>query len=439
MIRELQFISNPVEANRPKPHLKQRRSIRTRFGLGIALSFCLLFGLSPAIAQNDQRKPMGDASLETALRLASERAPETMIGQAAVETSRSNLVGARLLPLQNPYVEVVVERSGLSGSRETGALGTLWLPFEFAGQRGKRIDEANASIDYQIAALNSARAEAKAAVLKAWGRAIIEGERIRLLEVISSSAQSEMEAFRTRSAVGDATARDALLAEVEHARLTIELEAALVSRDAAYAELARLTGQTWTLPEKLHILPATNLDKLSEAVANHAPAVQTSRAEATFHGRTADRVSRDAVPPMSLILMGGRGDVGDARLGAGLAFTLPTFRSNQGERARALAEQSRSLTQAAVLNRDISARLTQIINEWRGTRRAVELLRVKALPAAQRARESTEVLFSAGKVDLLAVMVSRRDEALLRLRHLDLAEREWELLSYWVKLSGELP
>jgi outer membrane protein TolC len=439
MIRELRFIRNPVEYPRPKTQLTQRSPVKVGLLLGISVGLCLFLGISPAIAQSDLKKPVTDTSLETALRMASERAPETIIGQAAVETSRSNLVGARLLPFQNPYVEVVVERNGLSGSRETGALGTLWLPFEFAGQRGKRIDEANASIAYQIAALNSARAEAKAAVLKAWGRAIVEAERIRLLEVISSSAQSEMEAFNTRSAVGDATARDAQLSEVEHARLTIELEAALVARDAAYAELARLTGQNWTLPLTLDLLPATNLDKLSEAVANQAPAVQSSRAEATFHRSSADRAARDAVPPMSLILMGGRGDVGDARIGAGLAFTLPTFRRNQGERARALAEQSRSLTQAAVLNRDISARLSQIIAEWRGTHRAIELLRVKALPAAQRARESTEILFSAGKVDLLAVMVSRRDEALLRLRHLDLAEREWELLAYWVKLSGELP
>jgi hypothetical protein len=48
-------------------------------------------------------------------------------------------------------------------------------------------------------------------------------------------------------------------------------------------------------------------------------------------------------------------------------------------------------------------------------------------------------MFEMGKVDILSVLVSRRDESLLRLKQLDLAEREWDLLADWTELTGVAP
>jgi cobalt-zinc-cadmium efflux system outer membrane protein len=424
-------------------HLKRNISFSA---LGLVLGLLTVTDSTTALAANTQAphsvsvEHHYDVAIETLLRLAVKNAPETVVGQASVESSRSSLVGARLLPLQNPYVEVVADHNNHTSSSKLGVVGTLWLPFELSGQRGKRIDEANAWIDYHVATLQTVHATAKAMALVAWGRAIVENERIRLLTEIVASAQSETDVFRTRREAGDATERDAQLAEVEHARLIIELEQALVARDAAFGELLRLTGQPLTIPDNAKILPQTNLERLAVKIPQaRPPSVQASRSEANYQRTVAERADREAVSPLSLILMGGRGDLGEAKIGAGLAWTFPMFRRNQGERARAQAEQDRLLVQASVMNKDVAARLTRITNEWHGTRRALSLLKTQALPAAQRARESTEAMFKAGKVDLLAVMVSRRDEALLRLRHLDLAEHEWELLASWTMLTGDLP
>ncbi len=48
-------------------------------------------------------------------------------------------------------------------------------------------------------------------------------------------------------------------------------------------------------------------------------------------------------------------------------------------------------------------------------------------------------MFEMGKIDILAVLMSRRDEAQLRLKHLDLAEREWDLMANWTELTGSVP
>jgi cobalt-zinc-cadmium efflux system outer membrane protein len=345
-----------------------------------------------------------------------------------------------MLPLGNPYLEVLADRGSAANGKAVGVTGTLWLPFEVAGQRGRRIDEANAWVDVQTRTQTAVAAKARAAAVHAWGRAVVGDERIRLLQEIYASAEQESAAFRTRCAAGDATERDAQLADVERARLLIELESARVAREAAGAELRRLTGLEWTLQSRERVVPPTQLDGIEPArVAAEAPSLDAMRAEARYYGQSAKRYEREALSPISLIVSAGHDDVGETRVGAGLGVTFPAFRRNQGERARAQAEQTRVSTQVAVQARDIEMRLTQIAAEWAGTRRAERLLLDTALPIARNARQATESLFTAGKLELLAVIVSRRDEALLRLRHLDLAEREWELLAAWTDLTGKLP
>jgi outer membrane protein TolC len=139
------------------------------------------------------------------------------------------------------------------------------------------------------------------------------------------------------------------------------------------------------------------------------------------------------------MLSGGHGTTGETILGAGVAWTLPTFRRFQGERAKAQAERERSLVQAGTVQREIEMRLTTLVRELDAVRRAISVVDKQALPAARAARAAAEQMFQMGKIDILSVLVSRRDEVLLRLRNLDLAEQEWALVADWVELSGVMP
>ena len=143
--------------------------------------------------------------------------------------------------------------------------------------------------------------------------------------------------------------------------------------------------------------------------------------------------------PVQLMLMGGRGDFGEARLGAGIAYEIPLFRSRQGERARADAEKLRAETESNVRRNYIEARIDGIVQQFRQDQRAYEVLRDVALPAAEEAVEASMATLQAGKEDWFVVLLSRRDQAMLALQKLEIVERQWSLLGELVQLTGELP
>jgi outer membrane protein TolC len=66
------------------------------------------------------------------------------------------------------------------------------------------------------------------------------------------------------------------------------------------------------------------------------------------------------------------------------------------------------------------------------------MLRDQGEPAAIAAVESATAMRRAGKGELLAVLTSRRDLALVQLRRLELATREWNLLAELTAITGRL-
>jgi outer membrane protein, heavy metal efflux system len=379
-------------------------------------------------------------SLARVLQLAVEKAPDVVIGRSALRSSESSYVGARLWPVQNPYVELYASNNNRVGSQGSLFQGTLWLPLEVTGQRGARLGEAKSFVATHQFELERARSQARAIGFRAWGRAVVEAERIRTLGELEQSAKAESKAFRARRDAGDATERDAQLAEVERARHEMLVEESRGSLQAAMGELERITGQIWATPRDATIRVNARLERTSpREVAAHSPFVRVSRAQADYYAQVDEKWSREAVGPVSLMLSGGHGTAGETILGAGLAWTLPTFRRFQGERAKAQAEREHSLIQAGTFQREIEIRLTSILRELEAVRRAMSVLDNQALPAAHAARAAAEHMFQMGKIDILSVLVSRRDEALLRLRKLDLAEQEWGLVADWVELSGAVP
>ncbi len=389
----------------------------------------------PTDASNAQ-----EATLPRVVAAARDLAPQVAIGRSVLHASRSALVGARLWPMLNPYLEVTASRTANRSNSETLVMGTAWLPFEVSGQRSRRIAQAEAYVGIHEVYVRQASAEASAAAIRAWGRALVAAGRIGTLSEIAKSAESEVKAFRVRRDVGDTTERDAQLAEVEFARYLMLIEEAKVAFDAALGEMRRLTSRNWQVLQQDEVRPRRNLDQLNPSqAAAQSPFVQAGRSEAEYHSRSELTLASEATGPLSLILSGGHGTLGETVIGGGVGFTIPSLRRKQGERAQALAEQERALKQADITRRDIEARLITILKEARGLRRSEDVLDGQALPAAHAARRAAERMFEMGKIDILAVLMSRRDEAQLRLKHLDLAEREWDLMANWTELTGSVP
>ncbi|HSC89066.1 MAG TPA: TolC family protein, partial [Polyangiaceae bacterium] len=297
--------------------------------------------------------------LEIILKKAGERAPQVRLGSAALSVSQSSYTNAKRPPLGNPYFEIVGQHGSNNATQGISVIGTLWLPLEVIGQRGKRIAEADAYVELHEKSLETARAAALGEAVNAYGSAVVAAERVRVLEEIVRNSKTTADLYEARLKAGDAILRDATIARVEMGKNEVLLQDAYGRMVQAFADLARLTGEQYDGVDAAAISPPdleveAYLARVREQLP---PAVQAAEAEAKYFASQNDRLQRESYGNFQLMLMGGRGDIGETRLGAGIAYEIPTFRTNQGEKARAQAEKLRAETERVVRQSYIETRL----------------------------------------------------------------------------------
>lgn len=369
---------------------------------------------------------------------AKERAPEVGIARAALDSSRSALELGRMAPLGNPYLEITAERGSKNVTRDVAVSGALWLPLELSGQRPSRGKEAHDFVALHQSLVEEARAQAAARVVRAYGSTLVGRARALVLLELSKSARSEAELMAERVASGDAIERDASLAAVEAARHEVMLAESRAELLRSESELAEILGHT--APAGVGLLPPLLAGKdFRQVKLERTPRARSLTAEARYFAASARRLEREGRGPLSVALVAGRGDLGETRLGGGLAYAFPMFRNNRPERLRAESESTRALAERRVRETVSARRLSLLELEQAQLREALSVLTNSALPAAERAVSAVEHTYSAGKADVLAVLISRRELSALRLKRLQLVEQQWSLLGEYVEITGDLP
>ncbi len=422
------------------PLLLPRRVAATLFLVFVSGA---LFSLpSTAFAQSADA-PEGFPALTWVLERASERAPDVVAQRGALRAAEGSMVGARLSQLDNPYLEVFSDRR-FSQSRGIAVQGNLWLPLELSGQRGRRIDEVEALSSWQRTGLDVTRARAKGQAVVAYGAVMVAAARFRFLSALVTTAKEEATYYEGRFEQGDATVRDAKLAAVEVARNTVALQEVRADLTRNLAQLAALIGVA-SLPEPTGPLQGPSeaiwqrVSQTAKELASQSPAVLAATREAEYFEKLKDRQAIEAHAPVNLILSGGKEETGAARIGGGLSWTFPVLRRNQGDQARAQAEQNRALEEREINEIRTYATLRGISTEREQVNEALEGLRTNGEPAAQAALDASIALQRAGKGDLLFILAARRDLALMKASALQLVMREWTLLADFVALTGKTP
>jgi outer membrane protein TolC len=263
-------------------------------------------------------------------------------------------------------------------------------------------------------------------------------ERAAVLSELLASAQAQFELVSERVRNGDAIAPDASLAAVEAARHQVMLAETEAELLRARSELSELLGRELSTPEPAPP-PSLQPSGAQAARADETPGARSLAAEARFYASSAERLHKEGQSPLSVGVVAGRGDFGETRLGGGLAYAFPLFRANRPERARARAESTRALAEKNVHQTVAARRLRMLQQEQEQLGRALSVLTSTALPAAQLAVSAVQQTYSAGKAEMLAVLLSRRELSALRLRRLELLVQDWLLVSEYVEITGDLP
>lgn len=381
-------------------------------------------------------------TLTQAMKLGKDHAPSMVSARSEVAMGKSLYAGARFGILGNPYLEVFTERGTTSATSALTVQSNLWLPIEVSGQRSRRVAEVDSLVAWKSASVEAVRADVAGKVVIAYGSAVVAAERVRVFESILATSKAEAALYQARMAAGDATLRDAKLAEVEVARNAVTVAEGKADVARALAELEQLTGLSdigppeGALPEPPRI-PGDAAGS-ADRYALRSPVVMSSEREADYYQRAKERTARESHAPVNLILSGGRGEMGEARVGAGISWTFPVFRKNQGEQAYAEAEQSRATAERDVRTRVVAAMIRGLSRESQAVRFAVDQMEQQGEPAAQASVEAAITTQRAGKGELLNVLIARRDLVLLKARRLELLRREWQLAGEFVSISGEL-
>lgn len=382
-------------------------------------------------------------TLEVAVSEAQRRSEGVVRAEAEVGIAHANQAGARMSKLGNPYLDFQVDRG--STTKDVQALAFLYTPLEIFGQRGARMDEADAMEHWRKVGLTDAKAIATGDVIGAYGSLQVASERLAIAERGEQAARAEAQYFEGRFAAQDATVYDRSLAHAEVARWLQTKADAILKLTQARTILLRLTGNpawneqaTVVAPQPPALRHEWGAGHLAQAT-DKSPALRQLRAESAYWEQSKKRWQAERRMPLELTLIAGRGDPGDLRLGGGFLLQFPIFRRYQGDIAKAEAQQAYVAKVQPVLKTSIQARLEGAQLALKSMLEALQALDEDGIPAGEKAVEASFESYKRGKIDLLQVLLARRELALAKTRRLDLLESAWRAYADLAALSGDWP
>lgn len=386
-------------------------------------------------------------TLEVAIQKAREHALIVAEAQGELGVANAQLVGAKVSSLANPYSEIQVDRPFSDGPRnappQVQALSFTYFPLDIAGQRGKRIAEAEQLIGWKKMGLVNAAALATGDVVSAYGEYVISSSRVTQAEAGEVTAREEAKYFEGKFAAKDTTLYEKSIADAEVARWVQAKAEAELRASQSRARFMQLTGDPGERPpEAVSVLPpnlrGTWDDALIAKAVDRAPLVANLVAERQYWDASIARYEREKIPPVSFEVIAGRGGNGELRLGGGAVITLPITRRYQGEIARAEHGRLHAMRHLDLYRNVVRARLVAARDAIGSVQKALEELDKNGIPALERALQSAMEAFRAGKIDITRAMLARRDLAIAKARRLDIIEAAWRAYSDLIIFSGDL-
>lgn len=382
-------------------------------------------------------------TVDGVMRAAQERAPDMAEARGLATVAKAGASAARLSPLNNPYLEMFVDRG--RDTKDVTIATNLWLPVEINGQRGSRIEESDKLIGWRERQLAQTRAAVAAAALVAYGHVLVAHARVAETREAVEYAKRESEYFAARLAAQDTTRYEKSLADAEVSRWMLLNAEATVGFTQARTNLALLLGDDvgdppeGAAPTPPPLRNAWDAPHIARVLDAH-PQLQALRAEQQYWKATSARWNADKNVPLNFILSAGRGDAGEARLGGGLSWTFPFLRKNQGEVAKANAEELRANTLEASYRVVLRTSVDGTVRSLRTLTQALAELETNGLVAMEKVLEAAKEGYKLGKVELFRVLAARRDLVLARTRRLDVLDAVWRATGELTVLSGgDLP
>lgn len=352
------------------------------------------------------------------IELARTRAPEVLIAQTRVLEARGRLTGARALVQENPVIEAVANQDRRFERRTELE---LTVPIELGIRRSKRIGVASAEVQREGHLTDDTRRRAIGAALAAYYRVLHVEQHIVVARERKALAEELQRVATEKYRTGDAARLDVNVAETELSRAESEVLSAERALAGTRVDLAIVLGLPWaaTLGVVGDLADRSLLaQQPAGAEPEQRPDVLAAQSEVKAAAAQLSLARAALVPDVALRWNYGHED-GQAVARPGLALTVPLFNHGQGERGEARARRERARVELertrAAATAEAEAARAALAAAVAAARQLEEHGVPRALETESMARES----YRAGKMDLLGVLVVRREALETRREYLD--------------------
>lgn len=361
-------------------------------------------------------------TLEQALELARERAPEVLLERARAREVEARQIGASLLLRENPEIEGAAGRrwseSGTSWSDVELAISQM---FEVGGKRSARMTRAEAeSASARGRAADAAR-RTQLEVAVTFLRALHARERVRLAEESAASLEATRRAVERRAQKGDVAALEVNLAASASVRARA---AVLVRQSEADQLLAVLAGQLGFGQDDILELVGTLKPGTTVAVEElvRRAAVRPDVAallDEERAGEAEERLGRALRWP-DLGLRASYAREGDEEVVmGGLVIRLPIFERGQEARAAGRARRQRARAERGLLTASAARQIRAAAARRARLSQALTLLEDEAIPLQQDSEKLLARSVETGLIGLGDYLAARRELLAAREEHLD--------------------
>jgi len=223
----------------------------------------------------------------------------------------------------------------------------------------------------------------------------------------------------------DAASAQMQVAELEAARMAFERDRAtglMDLRDALDLE----SDVPLTLTSPVTDLPQVGeLSALLQRALTTHPELKAIQARVALWTATEERLGAEVFPKLGFYAGIDSAPLSPTYGVLGLSVELPFAQRNQGPRA-----QSQRARESAEADLVLEARLLQravvaALHSYESSRRELERLSEKAVPAAERTLSFAEAGFQAGRFDVFRLLAAARDSLRVRASRIDAIEAAW--------------
>lgn len=384
---------------------------RARLAQFIALTIAAsspLFTPTPAVAQTETRLTLHDA---IARAVAGD--PGLQAASAGVEAARGGARQARARP--NPELSAEIENfngpGDLHGFSSAESTFSIAQEIELGGQRGARMRLADralhgAELDRVLRGLDLIRDVQIAFydALAARELVVIAEEKLAIAEALNAAISRRVSAARDPLMAG---AR----AEAGLTEARIALSRAQAEALSARAALATLMGDApgFALSPEDFGLPDAR-DHAHEAPSDNSPDI-ARLAAARETASAALRMERSAAwanPTLSFGYRRFEERDGDGALVAGVSVPLGVFDRNQGDIARARAEQRRAEFELEAARRVLARDYAALERDIAADMAAVRAIEADMIPQSERALDLAREGYNRGAFSYLDVLEAQR-------------------------------